>query len=275
MAGRDGTRTDLGTDTALKVQLQLLGVGHRAVDGLSQTGHLRLHLVNGHLDGRQDDLTTTSGHDLHTFLDVGEGVSGCTETMMMLHDARLYLTNPGNGACSLCLSVCLPLSLSFTLSSHIQSQYTNTGQTSPSADPIMPGHCCSEPVKSAHLPYAPPADHGTLAPGVSESMLRVSCSPSLLSKNVGLQLLRCLWSCVRFRFCLGMIFTQWLKKIFIDHAVPWVLVGSNYLGRNRECFVRTVPASEICEYPIVLRRAVECVRLVVVVQWYSSSFSLW
>ena len=35
---------------------------------------------------------------------------------------------------------------------------------------------------------------------------------------------------------------------------------------KRECFVRTVPAPEICEYPIVLCRAVECVWLVVVVQ---------
>ena len=39
----------------------------------------------------------------------------------------------------------------------------------------------------------------------------------------------------------------------------------DFLGRNRECFVRTVPATEFCEYPIVLCRAL-CVWLVVVVQ---------
>ena len=52
---------------------------------------------------------------------------------------------------------------------------------------------------------------------------------------------------------------------FSVHLISW---------ENRECFVRTVPAPEICEYPIVLHRAVECVWLVVVVQSFSSSFSL-
>ena len=46
-------------------------------------------------------------------------------------------------------------------------------------------HCCSEPVKSAHLwcrlAYPPPADPDTLAPAMSESVLSVPCSPSLLS----------------------------------------------------------------------------------------------
>ena len=45
-----------------------------------------------------------------------------------------------------------------------------------------------------------------------------------------------------------------------------VLARINFLGRNRECFVRTVPAAKFYEYPIVLCRAVECVWLVVVVQ---------
>ena len=46
-----------------------------------------------------------------------------------------------------------------------------------------PDHCCSEPVKSAHLgctlAYPPPADPDTLAPAVSGSALSVWCRPSL------------------------------------------------------------------------------------------------
>ena len=45
-----------------------------------------------------------------------------------------------------------------------------------------------------------------------------------------------------------------------------VLAHIDFLGRNRECFVRTVPAAEFFEYPTVLCRAVECVWLAVVVQ---------
>ena len=45
-------------------------------------------------------------------------------------------------------------------------------------------HCCSEPVKSAHLgctlAYPPPADPDTLAPAVNGSALSVWCRPSLL-----------------------------------------------------------------------------------------------
>ena len=44
-------------------------------------------------------------------------------------------------------------------------------------------HCCSEPVKTAHLgctlAYPPPADPDTLAPALTESVLSVWCSPSL------------------------------------------------------------------------------------------------
>ena len=39
-----------------------------------------------------------------------------------------------------------------------------------------------------------------------------------------------------------------------------------FLGGGVGGGVRTVPAAEFCEYPIVLCRAVECVWLVVVVQ---------
>ena len=63
-----------------------------------------------------------------------------------------------------------------------------------------------------------------------------------------------------------MIFTTLLKETFIYRAVQEVLARIDFLGRNRECFVRTVPAPEFCKYPIVLCRAVECVWLVVVVQ---------
>ena len=46
-----------------------------------------------------------------------------------------------------------------------------------------PDHCCSEPVKSAHLgctlAYPPPADPDTLAPALTKSALSVWCRPSL------------------------------------------------------------------------------------------------
>ena len=58
-------------------------------------------------------------------------------------------------------------------------------------------------------------------------------------KNAGLQFQLSLWSCVRFKVCLGMIFTTWLKKAFIYRAVQDVLARVAFLGRNRECFVRT------------------------------------
>ena len=63
-----------------------------------------------------------------------------------------------------------------------------------------------------------------------------------------------------------MTFTTYLKETFIYCAVQEVLAHVDFLGRNRECFVRTVPAAEFCKYSIVLCRAVECVWLVVVVQ---------
>ena len=63
-----------------------------------------------------------------------------------------------------------------------------------------------------------------------------------------------------------MTFTTYLKETFIYRAVQEVLSHIDFLGRNLECFVRTVPATEFCEYPIVLCRAVECVWLAVVVQ---------
>ena len=63
-----------------------------------------------------------------------------------------------------------------------------------------------------------------------------------------------------------MTFTTYLKETFIYPAVQEVLARIDFLGRNFECFVRTVPAAEFCEYPIVLCRAVGCVWLVVVVQ---------
>ena len=55
-------------------------------------------------------------------------------------------------------------------------------------------------------------------------------------------------------------------ETFVNRAVQGVLARIDFLGRNRECFVRTVPAAEFCKYPVVLCRAVECVWLVVVVQ---------
>ena len=47
------------------------------------------------------------------------------------------------------------------------------------------------------------------------------------------------WSCVRFEVCLGMIFATWLKETFVYHAVQDVLAFELFLGRNRECLVRT------------------------------------
>ena len=72
-------------------------------------------------------------------------------------------------------------------------------------------HCCSEPVKSAHLgctlAYPPPADPDTLAPALTKSALSRWCMPSLFPiKNAGLRFPLSLWSCVRFSICLGMIF---------------------------------------------------------------------
>ena len=68
---------------------------------------------------------------------------------------------------SACLSVCLSLSLFLSLSLSLSLSL----------------HCCSEPVKSAHLgctlAYPPPADPDTLAPAVNGSALSVWCRPSL------------------------------------------------------------------------------------------------
>ena len=47
------------------------------------------------------------------------------------------------------------------------------------------------------------------------------------------------WSCVRFEVCLGMVFATWLKETFVYHAVQDVLAFELFLGRNRECLVRT------------------------------------
>ena len=41
--------------------------------------------------------------------------------------------------------------------------------------------------------------------------------------------------------------------------IPRVSVESNFLGRTRECFVRTVPAPKICEYPRVVKNCRMCV----------------
>ena len=89
--------------------------------------------------------------------------------------------------------------------------------------------------------------------------LRVVQPFFVVCKNAVLQFQFSSWSCVRFRVDLGMILTTWLKKIFIYHTVPCVLVGINFLGRNRECFVRTVPAPEICEYPRIVQSCRVCV----------------
>ena len=37
---------------------------------------------------------------------------------------------------------------------------------------------------------------------------------------------------------------------FVYHTVQDVLACVLFLGRNRECLVRTVPAAEFCEYPV-------------------------
>ena len=66
--------TYLRADAALEVELQLLGVGYGVIDDLPQAGHLGLHLVDGHLDGRQHDLPPPASHHLHPLLDVREGV---------------------------------------------------------------------------------------------------------------------------------------------------------------------------------------------------------
>ena len=58
-------------------------------------------------------------------------------------------------------------------------------------------------------------------------------------KNAGLQFQLSLWSCVRFSVCLGMILATWLKETFVYRAVKDVLAFEFFLGRNRECFVRT------------------------------------
>jgi hypothetical protein len=69
------TPTHSDANSALQVELQFLEVWHRVVEHLSETGHLGLHLINGHLDGRQHDLSpTTPMHHLHTLLDVRERV---------------------------------------------------------------------------------------------------------------------------------------------------------------------------------------------------------
>ena len=58
-------------------------------------------------------------------------------------------------------------------------------------------------------------------------------------KNAGLQFQLSLWSCVCFSVCLGMILATWLKETFVYRAVKDVLAFEFFLGRNRECFVRT------------------------------------
>ena len=61
-------------------------------------------------------------------------------------------------------------------------------------------HCCSEPVKSAHLgctlAYPPPADPDTLAPAVSGSALSVWCRPSLFPIKTRVFSSNCLCGCV-------------------------------------------------------------------------------
>ena len=58
-------------------------------------------------------------------------------------------------------------------------------------------------------------------------------------ENAGLQFQLSLWSCVRFSVCLGMILATWLKETFVYRAVKDVLAFEFFLGRNRECFMRT------------------------------------
>ena len=96
-------------------------------------------------------------------------------------------------------------------------------------------------MKSAHLgctlAYPPPADPDTLAPAVSGSALSVWCRPSLFP--IKTRVFSSLWSCVRFSVCLGMILATWLKETFVYRAMKDVLAFEFFLGRNRECFVRT------------------------------------
>ena len=102
--------------------------------------------------------------------------------------------------------------------------------------------CCARSFSSCSLSWEKPwmfCKNWHLTPAVSESALRVSCRPSLLSVKTRVYCSTFLWSCVRFKVCIEMIFATWLKKTFVYRAVQDVLARVAFLGRNHECFVRT------------------------------------
>ena len=53
-----------------------------------------------------------------------------------------------------------------------------------------------------------------------------------------------------FRRLFGNDIRHMTEGDFVYHTVQDVLACVLFLGRNRECLVRTVPAAEFCEYPV-------------------------
>ena len=103
------------------------------------------------------------------------------------------------------------------------------------------------------------ADPDTLAPAVSESALSVSCSPSLFPIKTRVFSSSFLRGRVFVStVCLGMIFATRLKETFIYRTVQGVSARIDFLGRNRECLVRTVPAPETYCVAQSCRVCVDC-----------------
>ena len=78
-----------------------------------------------------------------------------------------------------------------------------------------------------------------LTPAVSESALRVSCRPSLLSVKTRVYCSTCFVVVCSFRSLFGNDIRHMTEGDFRYHAVQDVLVFELFLGRNRECLVRT------------------------------------
>ena len=89
-----------------------------------------------------------------------------------------------------------------------------------------------------------------LTPAVSESALRVSCRPSLLSMKTRVYCSSFFMVVCSFRSLFGNDIRHMTEGDFVYHTVQDVLACVLFLGRNRECLVRTVPATEFCEYPV-------------------------
>ena len=89
-----------------------------------------------------------------------------------------------------------------------------------------------------------------LTPAVSESALRVSCRPSLFPSKTRVYCSSCFVVVCSFQSLFGNDIRHMTELDFRLSCCARRFSLCVFLGRNRECLVRTVPAAEFCEYPV-------------------------